>query len=750
MTKQLPKTLLVELRCEELPPALLFRLAHDLSCILAGQLQRAGFLATKHDYQQAHEDFSGGHKRDDYNERMKREWGIENYATPRRIAMLFKNVRPKTKVASITKRGPALGGHPQAKTGFLNSNNASSNDLSEIKYKGTRYHALVIESPVINLTEVLGELIEKTIKNVSAPRMMRWGENDWQFVRPIKDWCIVHGNKAVRTKIFGIPSSGITVGHRFLSPGKKSISGKLEGARDYVDKLKKKQVLVDPIERQKRIFRQIERIENDHGRIKVKHDDLDDDNVKMCEWPTPYLVEFDRKFLELPARVVEICVQKHLRSYMVTSDQNQDLEPYVVFVADNEFKLPIDKGKRNNSPHQLGVRRVIQARLDDSLFSYKKDCKLTINDMKRNLDGITYIQNFGTLTQRSERIMKLAEFIAKELELSDKEVLVNAAKYCQYDLGTQLHNEYPELEGLIAAELLTQRNVIDKKCARIIANRKQAVRPANDNSNILRYVDEVERLSAFALRKKLPRGSGDPHGLRQSAVRILQIINIHPAPLSLSVFREAILSLCRQDDQLELTVSDKKLVFKELLEFVLNRSHHMLVSTAGKDYSHISQRHCKAVISVSKQILSDYLEDPQSTDTRFLWSSLERIKALADLEKNSNDIYQGILRLHKRLDNIVNEVSYEVDYNHNDLNCNVINSVSELASFLYETEEMDSVRLNKLLINTYKSLELAVNRHLEDKRINVENVELHLHRLYPLYIARKVFNDFANFRQLYS
>ena len=103
--------LLVEVRTEELPPLLLWRLADDFPDSLLVALQKAGFAA-------------------DNAERLKKAGKSRGsgWRPPRRLAALLEGIRAESPPKAVEKRGPQVaacydkdGAPTQALVGFMHS-----------------------------------------------------------------------------------------------------------------------------------------------------------------------------------------------------------------------------------------------------------------------------------------------------------------------------------------------------------------------------------------------------------------------------------------------------------------------------------------------------------------------------------------------------------------------------------------------------------------------------------------------------
>jgi len=191
---------LIELLVEEIPPQLT-NLAHDFSTNLANQLINARFLA-----QQPTTSYCA--------------------QTPRRLTTIIDKVRSASLGSTRLRRGPARSRaftddrEPTAAlTGFLRSNNADIDDLIDIEHNQIAYVAVETTIAARKLEELLGELIEKALTGLVAPRLMRWGDSRLRFVRPLHGICALLGNRPLTFSVANIPATATTVGHRFLAPG---------------------------------------------------------------------------------------------------------------------------------------------------------------------------------------------------------------------------------------------------------------------------------------------------------------------------------------------------------------------------------------------------------------------------------------------------------------------------------------------------------------------------------------------------
>ncbi|MBL4659529.1 MAG: glycine--tRNA ligase subunit beta, partial [Alcanivoracaceae bacterium] len=159
------KDLLIEIGTEELPPKSLKRLA----------------MAFKEEVSQALKQHDL--KFSDAN------W----YATPRRLAILCKQLEITQQDKEQQRRGPALSaafddeGKPtRATEGFAKSCGVEVSQLEQLETdKGTW---LVFNTIVKGkqTSELIPSIIESALSRLPIAKRMRWGDSDVEFVRPIK------------------------------------------------------------------------------------------------------------------------------------------------------------------------------------------------------------------------------------------------------------------------------------------------------------------------------------------------------------------------------------------------------------------------------------------------------------------------------------------------------------------------------------------------------------------------------------
>ena len=520
-------SLLVEIRTEELPPAQLWRLADAFPDLLLEELRKKGFA-------------------DDKSQRAKDDNGNKFLATPRRLVALLQNIKSESAAKTVMRRGPQIaackdseGAPTKALIGFMQSIGATcENDLQQIEENGKTYIAWKSEEPPRRLANELAAVVEGVLLNLPAPRLMRWGDNDFKFIRPVRGILMIHGNEFIGGEVFGIRTGKTTKGHPVLCT--KEIAP--QNANEYESVMRESgKVIVDMDDR----FLFVEEELRANAEKKsciinlVPPYDADDsmndrwlqiggegdlfllsEVRNMCEMPAVYAGTMDGGET-LPDFCIIECMIKHQRFFPLSDSIGKLNCKNYLLVADN--------APENPETMIAGFDSVLRARLRDLQFYYDEDKKKTANDCLEKLKSVAYHNKLGSQFNRVCRLRKIADGIAALMQLNadDKLHLDSAVRVCKADLPTLMIGEYPELAGKMAAEYFCE-----KKTAEVVARHNAPgyeLEKFSDDKlrrvyHALVLSDSLEKLAGmFGIGEK-PDGSKDPHGLRAEATRIVYIL----------------------------------------------------------------------------------------------------------------------------------------------------------------------------------------------------------------------------------
>lgn len=440
---------------------------------------------------------------------------VKVYATPRRLAVIVDGLENKTEDEEKIVKGPIAkvafdeaGNLTKAGEGFARKNNLSKEDL----YVEDNYvHAkIVIKGKPI--AELLQENVPSIFMKLQGSHFMRWGYNDEKFSRPIK-WIvsILDGNE-VKIKIIDKESSNHSRGHRFST---QDIL--IKHPDDYVEEMKKAHVIVDQAERKQIIVEKAKEEAAKLGAVPYYTDDLLEEVTFITEYPVPAVCEFDPVYLDIPEEVTVTVMAVHQRYFALHKD-GKLINKFITmtnYIGD-EFKNI-----------KAGNVRVIKARLDDAVFFFKEDTKKPLVDYVEALKGVTFQKGMGTMFDKTQRLIKLSNAIAGDLNVPTKDV-ERTALLCKADLTTNLVFEFTELQGFIGADYAR----VSKEDDKVVQGIKEHYFPLNAESEtakgiegqIVGIADKIDTVCAVFAAGKKPTGSSDPLGVRRAALGVIKTI----------------------------------------------------------------------------------------------------------------------------------------------------------------------------------------------------------------------------------
>ena len=510
---------LIEIGTEELPPKALQTLSNAFTAGVVAGLKDASLVATE----------------------------VKSFAAPRRLAIQLLDLPIKQEDQSVERKGPAkkaafdADGNPtKAVEGFARSCGVAPQELEEIETpKGTW---LVFKQEVAGkeTSELITDIVNKSLAKLPIPKRMRWGASDIEFVRPVHWVVMMQDDVVIEGEVLGLTSGSTTQGHRFHHPEAIEITH----ASHYATLLRDQgNVIADFAARRDEVRAQAEKAAKDLGG-KVQIDNtLLDEVTALVELPIAVSGNFDKSFLEIPQECLIISMQDHQRYFPVV-DANGKLLPH--FITTSNI--------RSSNPNTVreGNERVITPRFTDAKFFWEQDHKVTLESRRESTKKILFQKKLGTLYEKTERVAKLAGFIADKLG-ADTEKAKRAAKLSKCDLGSEMVNEFAELQGIMGryyaekdGEAIEVANAMHEQYQPGFAG---DVIPAGTTGKILSLADKIDTLMGiFAIDMK-PTGSKDPFSLRRAALGVQRIIIEGGLSLNLKeVFEEAAKGLAGKVD----------------------------------------------------------------------------------------------------------------------------------------------------------------------------------------------------------
>ena len=438
---------------------------------------------------------------------------IDVFSTPRRLVLIARDVADATEASREEVKGPRSSAPPQALEGFLRKTGLRQDQLEE--REGVFF--AVIERAGRSAPEILADTVKRIVGDFPWPKSMRWGDGPLRWVRPLHGIVAILGEQIVPVEIDGIVSGATTVGHRFHHPGPITIGG----AADYVEKLRACHVIVDQEERERLIREGAEAAARTAGLTLLSDEGLVVENAGLTEWPVPLIGRFDPEFLEVPREVIVLTMRTNQKYFACANDQGL-LAPAFVCVANVAAK---DGGEAI----EQGNARVLAARLADARFFWEQDLKVPLEEQAKKLGGIIFHEKLGTVSDKVERIAKLARWLVETgVVKADADQVERAARLAKADLVTGMVGEFPELQGVIGGYLAKAQGEPQAIADAVRDHYKPAGQadqvPTAPVTVAVSLADKLDSLVGFFQFDEKPTGSKDPFALRRAALGMLSLI----------------------------------------------------------------------------------------------------------------------------------------------------------------------------------------------------------------------------------
>ncbi|UWQ14993.1 glycine--tRNA ligase subunit beta [Aliiroseovarius sp. M344] len=486
--------LLIELFSEEIPARMQRRAADDLKKLVTDGLVEAGLTYA----------------------------GAAALSTPRRLTLAIEGLLATSPDTREERKGPKVGAPDKAIEGFLRGAGLTRNQLEERETpKGAVYFAL-IEKKGRPAADIVAEVLEAAIRNFPWPKAMRWGTGSLRWVRPLQSiLCILSdetGAEIVPMEIDGIKAGDTTEGHRFMAPGRFSVTG----FADYEAKLKAAKVILSPEERADHIWAEAQNAAFAQGLEIVEDNGLLAEVAGLVEWPVVLLGDIAEEFIPLPPEVLQTSMREHQKFFSVKNPKSGLIEKFVT-VANRETA---DHG----ATILAGNQKVLSARLADAKFFWENDLRIAATGAAAwvdSLSNVTFHNKLGTQGERIARITQLARDVAPSVG-ADVDLTQQAARWAKADLSSEMVYEFPELQGLMGKYYAAPAGY-PAEVANAAVEHYSPLGPTDDVpaapvSVAVALADKLDTLTGFWAIDEKPTGSKDPFALRRAALGVIRLV----------------------------------------------------------------------------------------------------------------------------------------------------------------------------------------------------------------------------------
>jgi glycyl-tRNA synthetase beta chain len=567
---------------------------------------------------------------------------IKVFISPRRLALILKNLDEKQIQNAQKKIGPKLGSDPRAIEGFLKS--TGKDKLEDLQIIDGFY--------VFNKSEIAIKTAE--IITSSLPIIMQKMQNSWQklmrydvdqdgnqakWVRPIRGIVALFGEQIIDFNFAFIQAKNIS----FDKYGNQIL---INHAKDYEHILQKNNIIIDQDERRQKILQKLHKITHENY-LKLP-DNFEksaffEELIGLCESPEVLIGEIDNKFLELPNEALILTLQSN-QKYICCTDFDDKFSSKFLFIVDCEIN------ENNVKKIIADNEKIMRARLADLEFFVDEDLKNNLSDYVVKLQKIIYHQKIGTIFEKVERLKEMAKFLSIFVPHCEIGLIERGVELAKADLATKAVAELPELQGLFgsfyATKQLENHKIAEAIYEHYLPNGATSPTAKSPLGITLAIADKIDIIVGFFLIDEKPTSSKDPFALRRCALGIIRTSHQHNIAFPIRILVERSLK-SYPPKLLKKYISDSKKDFFELKKKLIEEIVRFIVERL-KVYLKDQEQVRQDVLNVVINAYLESLESHKSVDILYL---IKKIKFLDNFL--SNDDHKKLIEIYKRSTNIL-------------------------------------------------------------------------------------------------
>ncbi len=556
---------------------------------------------------------------------------IEIHSSPRRLIVIVKDVARATKAKDEVFRGPAVkiafdeqGNPTKAAAGFARGKNVDVSDLVR-KFEGdSEYVFATCHTDAKNTIDLLPSVLLSFITGLSWPRSCRWASRRELFVRPVRWIVAMLGKSVIPLEFAGVASGNKTMGHRVLAPGFHDV----ESADALLDVVRAAFVVPSQKEREEVIRAGVARAENETGLTSELNPKTFTEVINLSEYPTVLVAKFDELFLQVPEEIIVDSMLTNQR-YFPLYDDNHKLS--------NKF-IVVSNGNPEYADNIIdGNQRVVDARLYDAKFFYDEDLKKPLEDFVPKLKSVVFQEDLGSVFDKTQRIVKIANFVCEQLcasgALSDEEAsyVSQAAYLCKADLVTSAVIEFTSVQGVMGSYYALASGK-DEQVAKAIADHYKPRFSGDDLprtkvGHVVALCDKLDTICGLFAVNQAPTGSSDPFALRRAAIGIVNILGKISEVSLLSVIDFA-LSELKNEQGIDFDVNS---VRENIVEFFITRTK---------------------VIAKDEGISADIIDAVLAVDVKEPTEIINRVRALQAARDEDPELFADLSTAYARAHNL--------------------------------------------------------------------------------------------------
>ena len=642
----------------------------------------------------------------------------KSYSTPNRLVILFEGMDKEIIQKAQEIKGPNVSAPEKAIDGFLRSNQIHKDNLYKKKIEKGEFYFFKKSSKKINTIDILNQYCPLIFDKIQWKKSMRWGNFNLNWARPLKSILGIFDGKSLSFKFHHLTCSNTTFLDKEFEDKKKIF----KNFKSYKKFFHQSGIIIDQIYRKEFIQKELQKVSK-RKNINIEFNNkLLEEVTNLVEQPNILLCKFDEKFLNIPKEILIITMQHH-QKYFPTFDQKGNITNEFLVVANNKDKKNFIK---------LGNERVVEARLSDAQFFWKKNKAQNLVKQISKLKTMNYFHELGSYFDKIQRMRKLGGMISDELLISKDKVELSTS-ICKVDLISDLVGEFPELQGIMGG-YFSEIQGFDKDISLAIREHYlpaglESRTPKKPFSIALALTDKLDTLVGFFGINQKPTSSKDPYALKRSALGVIKLLVDNNKEFKIKDLINYSISLHR-DQGFNLS---NQFLQKDVVDFLIDRLRYYMkeqkiradiidASINSHGIDHLTQIYKKALT------LNNVIDKKIGED---IVSSYKRAANILENELRDNQL---------ELSNTTDPGIFK-----NDFEKNLLKKINELRKYFANINKDEDYKESLANLADTKKV---IFEFFDNVKVNDEEKNIKKNRLELLQMLCKTFNNYINFSNI--
>ncbi|BFI91103.1 glycine--tRNA ligase subunit beta [Enterobacterales bacterium endosymbiont of Anomoneura mori] len=355
------------------------------------------------------------------------------------------------------------------------------------------------------------KIINNSLNKINNFKKMRWNNNNFYFIRPIRNIIVMLNNNIIPIYIFGIKSKRKLYGHLFMS--KKSIN--IKNVNEYPNILYLKCKVIADYNIRKFLI-----IKKSLFKIKKKKENIDFDKnllnevTSLVEWPVILIGHFKKIFLKCPIELLINIMKNSQKIFPIYNNKKKIISKFILIINIKSINSNIIIKDNEN---------LLNSRFNEINNFLKNDFKKPLENNLKKLKYIIFKKKLGSLYEKTFRNQILSFYFLFKNNINVN-YIIRSSLFFKCDLLTNIVYENINLHSIIGMYYLHYYK--ESEIISISINKKKIFlnKKINKLTSLLIISDKIDFLVGIFGIKNFPKKKNDPFEIKRCVSNILNTI----------------------------------------------------------------------------------------------------------------------------------------------------------------------------------------------------------------------------------